>query len=272
MSGLRDRLVGPVVNDTLSFELVLEDADGVFSIHPVGVDGEVSERLLPVGGLSLDVWHVVATECAERLPDQRGVVALMNERELLHVVGVAVVDVTAVPKDVLLGVEFVGILTVDEVRLPHSNDVAMVFPEGNPVNTTLSQSETDGEVEGLLQRRVLLHEHVGPELMVALKVLELDVRILLAQDSELPIQTENRHVEVVLELRLHGDGVQLPIIPVGDAPQVHEVAEVDDYVPSVVSHVALDRPEGLLVFPRNVHVRDDEDSLCFQFLFHCYPH
>lgn len=67
---LLDRVVSSIIDESICLEAVLEDADGVFGIHPIREDGEVSKRLLPLVWLPLGVWKVIAAGSAERLSNQ----------------------------------------------------------------------------------------------------------------------------------------------------------------------------------------------------------
>lgn len=233
---------------------MLEDADRVFRVVSVREHREVCYGLLPVGWCSFHVWHIIPAQRPKRLPDEGRVISTVDKRVLLYRVDVAIVDITAVLQDVLLGVSVVGVLSVDEVCLSYTDDVAVIFPEGNPLHSQVLETKAQGDVEGLFQGRVLLDHSFGPELVVALNVLVLYSGVPSPKEFELTFQCQDGHGDVILELRLEGHGVGFPVVPVGNATQIHQVAEVDDNVPFVVGHETLNCPERLLILPWYVHV------------------
>ena len=141
--------IGTIVDDSSGLEAVAEDADGVFGVVPIGIHREMCEGLLPLGGFAHNVGHIISAECAEALANQCGVVTPVNKGELLNVVGVTVVDVTPILHDRLLGVVFVQVLAVNEAGLADSDDVAVVLPEGNPLDSSFFQTQPKRNVEGL---------------------------------------------------------------------------------------------------------------------------
>jgi len=244
----------------------------MFRVHPVGEDGEVCERLLPLVRLALRVRHVIPRDGAERLADQRGVITTVDDRVLLHVVRVAVVNVTAVLENMLLGMGIVGVLTVDEVRLTAVNDIAVVSPERHPGDAAFLQAHAERKVKRLLQRRRFLDGHLGPVFVIPLDPGELRALVAALENLQPAIESEFRHHEVVFELRLLSHRLGHALVPVRDTPEVEQIAELNKLGPCMAHHVLLDGPQRPFVIPRNVHVGNDDDVLNIHFLSHGYPH
>ena len=178
--------------------------------------------------------------------------------------GVSVVDGTSIDGRHLLGVELRGVPSVNEHRLANPEGTAVVGPKRNPLHSTLLEMKVLLYIESPLQGWELLHHELRPEFMISLDEYVPNIPVLLAKNSELPV--ENLVSGVVVFAETHHLGVaRLPLIPVRDTVQVHKITEVDTPIKAVVGHVGFYCFEGFLVLVWYLMVRQNNPCLHFHF-------